>query len=127
VNQRRFGQLVRPGTPHPAVIVQIRDDTEGRASYRRELAAGKTPMEALRCLERCLSDVVYRQLVAEAQEQAEASGTALRGDTSGRRTRSGMTCSKKGCRAVLLQRRKWCAGLVEHEARAVDPGSVPQR
>ena len=52
---------------HVAAIVQIRHDTEGRAYYRRKLAAGKTPMEALRCLKRRLSDVVYRQLVADAQ------------------------------------------------------------
>ncbi len=51
---------------HIAAIVQIRHDTEGRAYYRRKLAESKTPMEALRCLKRRLSDVVYRQLVADA-------------------------------------------------------------
>ncbi len=51
-----------------AAIVQIRHDTEGRAYYRRKLAEGKTPMEALRCLKRRLSDVVYRQLVADAAQ-----------------------------------------------------------
>ena len=35
---------------HIAAIVQLRRDTEGRAYYRRKLAAGKTPLEALRCL-----------------------------------------------------------------------------
>jgi transposase len=50
---------------HVAAIAQIRNDTEGRAYYRRKLAAGKTPMEALRCLKRRLSDVIYRQLVAD--------------------------------------------------------------
>ena len=53
---------------HVAAIVQIRHDTEGRAYYRRKLAAGKTPMEALRCLKRRLSDVVYRQLIADAHQ-----------------------------------------------------------
>ena len=43
---------------HIAAIVQIRHDTEGRAYYRRKLAAGKTPLEALRRLKRRLSDVV---------------------------------------------------------------------
>jgi transposase len=57
---------------HVAAIVQIRHDTEGRDYYRRKLAAGKTPMEALRCLKRRLSDVVYRQLIADAQEQSGA-------------------------------------------------------
>ena len=57
---------------HIAAIVQIRHDTEGRAYYRRKLAESKTPMEALRCLKRRLSDAVYRQLVADAQAVDEA-------------------------------------------------------
>jgi transposase len=61
---------------HIAAIVQLRHDTAGRAYYRRKLAAGKTPLEALRCLKRRLSDVVYRQLVKDAQAAAlTASGT----------------------------------------------------
>jgi transposase len=51
---------------HIAAIVQIRHDTEGRAYYRRKLAEAKTPMEALRCLKRRLSDAVYRQLTTDA-------------------------------------------------------------
>jgi transposase len=58
---------------HIAAIVQLRNDTEGRAHYRRKLAAGKTPMEALRCLKRQLSDVIFRRLVADARER-EVSG-----------------------------------------------------
>ena len=54
---------------HVAAVVQIRHDNEGRAYYRRKIAAGKTPMEALRCLKRRLSDVVYRQLVADARQE----------------------------------------------------------
>ena len=41
---------------HIMAIVQLRNDTEGRAYYRRKLAAGKTSMEAIRCLKRRLSD-----------------------------------------------------------------------
>jgi transposase len=68
---RRMNHLL-----HVAAIVQIRHDTEGRAYYRRKLAAGKTPMEALRCLKRRLSDVIYRQLVADARrsQQTEDAG-----------------------------------------------------
>jgi transposase len=47
--------------------VQLRHDTNGRAYYRRKLAEGKTGMEAGRCLKRRLSDVVFRQLVADAE------------------------------------------------------------
>src|SRR5215207_10724688 len=57
-----------------AAFVQLRHDTAGRTYYRRKLAAGKTPMEAMRCLKRRLSDAVYRQLQADTQHhnQTEA-------------------------------------------------------
>jgi transposase len=48
-------------------VVQLRHDTEGRRYYRRKLAAGKTPMEAMRALKRRLSDVVYKQMVTDAK------------------------------------------------------------
>ena len=63
-----------------AGIVQLRNDTPGRAYYRRRVASGKTSMEAMRCLRRRLSDVVYRQLIADAQA-AGGPGRALRGDS----------------------------------------------
>ena len=59
---------------HIMAIVQIRHDTEGRAYYRRKLATGKTPMEALRCLKRRLSDVVFRQLLADARQARTGPG-----------------------------------------------------
>ena len=59
---------------HIVAIVQIRQDTEGRDYYRRKLAAGKIQMEALRCLKRRLSDVVYRQLVADAARHQQLVG-----------------------------------------------------
>jgi transposase len=58
-----------------AAVCQIRHDTPGRAYYRRKLAEGKTPLEALRCLRRRLSNVVYRQLVADtAAKTTERAG-----------------------------------------------------
>ncbi|MEV6601471.1 transposase [Actinoplanes sp. NPDC051346] len=51
---------------HIMAVVQLRRDTEGRRYYRRKLAAGKTPMEAMRALKRRLSDIVYRRMVADA-------------------------------------------------------------
>lgn len=48
---------------HMAALSQIRLDTDGRAYYRRKRAAGKTHLEALRCLKRRISDAVYRQLL----------------------------------------------------------------
>jgi transposase len=64
-----------------AGIVQLRNDTSGRAYYRRRVAEGKTSMEAMRCLRRRLSDVVYRQLAADAR--AHAAGQAGPGGHSG--------------------------------------------
>ena len=51
---------------HIMAITQLRRNTPGRAYYQRKRAAGKSHREALRCLKRRLSDVVYRQLVTDA-------------------------------------------------------------
>jgi transposase len=60
---------------HIAAATQIRLDTRGRAYYRRKLAAGKSRMEAMRCLKRRISDAVYRQLLADARAtQTEPTG-----------------------------------------------------
>ena len=51
---------------HIMAVTQIRNPkSEGRAYYECKRAEGKTGKEALRCLKRRLSDVVYRQLVAD--------------------------------------------------------------
>ena len=62
---------------HIMAIVQLRYDTEGRAYYRRKLAAGKTSMEAIRCLKRRLSDVVYRQMTNDAKAPGTGPGGHL--------------------------------------------------
>jgi transposase len=65
---------------HIMAIVQLRHDTPGRAHYRRRVAEGKTPMEALRALKRHLSDVVYKQMLRDAN-QGRASGTGPGGQS----------------------------------------------
>ena len=65
---RRMNHMI-----HIAAVSQIRLDTPGRAYYRRKLAAGKTPLEALRCLKRRISDAIYRQLVTD-QHKASPGG-----------------------------------------------------
>jgi len=51
---------------HIMAVVQLRHrDSEGRAYYDRKVAAGKTPMEAMRALKRRLSDIVYRQMILD--------------------------------------------------------------
>ena len=59
---RRLNHMI-----HIAATTQIRLETPGRAYYRRKLAAGKTRAEAMRCLKRRISDVLYRQLLADAK------------------------------------------------------------
>ncbi|SFR24890.1 hypothetical protein SAMN04488564_108129 [Lentzea waywayandensis] len=60
--------------PHVMAIVQLRHDTPGRACYRRKLADGKTSTEAMRCLKRRLSDVVYQRMIRDAYRVAAGSG-----------------------------------------------------
>ncbi|WP_198928216.1 transposase [Tessaracoccus sp. ZS01] len=48
---------------HTMATVQLRNPTEGRAYYDRKRAAGKSPNEAMRCLKRRLSDIVYRAML----------------------------------------------------------------
>ena len=55
---------------HIAAISQIRLDTGGRAYYRRKRAQGKSPLEAILCLKRRISDAIYRQLIEDAQRAA---------------------------------------------------------
>jgi transposase len=59
---------------HIMAIVAIRRDSEGRRYYLRKIAAGKTKPEALRCLKRRLSDIVYNQMRADAQRLAASPG-----------------------------------------------------
>jgi transposase len=59
---------------HIMAITQIRHNTPGRAYYQRKRAAGKSHKEALRCLKRRLSDVIYRQLVSDAARRATSPG-----------------------------------------------------
>jgi transposase len=51
---------------HIMATVQLRNPTEGRFYYDRKVATGKGNMEAMRCLKRRLSDVVYRHMLDDA-------------------------------------------------------------
>ena len=48
---------------HIMAVVQLRNPTEGRAYFDRKKASGKTSMEAMRCLKRRLSDLVYKTMI----------------------------------------------------------------
>jgi transposase len=67
---------------HTMAITQIARDTSGRSYYRRKRAAGKSHREALRCLKRRLSDVVYRQLIRDASITRRGGPGGTRGGDS---------------------------------------------
>ena len=67
---------------HIMAVVQLRSPTEGRTYYDARKAAGKPSTEAMRCLKRRLSNVVYRQMLQDQHNNKSAgpggqSGTAL--------------------------------------------------
>ena len=90
---RRMNHMI-----HIAAISQIRLDTDGRAYYRRKRAAGKTTLEALRCLKRRISDALYRQ----------PSPTPNKHDSSARSSR-------------LARAREGTAGRLKNPARSTCP------
>jgi transposase len=51
---------------HIMARVQVRNPSEGRDYYERKKADGKAPMEAMRCVKRRLSDIVYQQMLNDA-------------------------------------------------------------
>jgi transposase len=51
---------------HVMAITQVRQDTPGRAYYLSKRSKGKSHNEAMRCLKRRLSDLVYRRLIRDA-------------------------------------------------------------
>jgi transposase len=52
---------------HMVAVCQARSDARGGAYYRKKIAEGKSPKEALRCLKRRVCDAVFRSLVADSQ------------------------------------------------------------
>jgi hypothetical protein len=58
---------------HIMAVVQLRSPTEGRAYYDARKAAGKTSIEAMRCLKRRLSNVACRQMLHD-QHRTQAAG-----------------------------------------------------
>jgi transposase len=71
---------------HIATACQIRLDTPGRAYYRRKIAAGKRPLEAMRSLKRRISDAIYRQLIADAKTAlGDATASSIKASPGGHR------------------------------------------
>jgi transposase len=55
---------------HMVATSQARSDAPGGSYYRKKLAEGKSPKEALRCLKRRVSDAVFRSLMARGRLRA---------------------------------------------------------
>jgi transposase len=72
----RAGDRKRNHALYMMAMVQVRRPSAGQAYYRRKLAEGKSPREALRCLKRRLSDAVYRCLLADQHRQPSPVGLA---------------------------------------------------
>lgn len=70
---------------HMVAVTQIRNDTPGRAYYRRKLREAKTEKEAMRALKRRISDAIYRQLVEDAEKMGPGGqvGTTLQSSVTG--------------------------------------------
>jgi transposase len=67
---------------HVMAITQIRRDTQGRAYSQGKRAAGKSHKDALRCLKRRLSDVVYRTILRDTETSLLARSLTQRGAVS---------------------------------------------
>ena len=68
---------------HIMAVVQLRTrTTEGRAYYDRKKAVGKTSMEALRCLKRRLSDLVYKAMLDDLAGHTTTGPGGHKGDGS---------------------------------------------
>jgi len=67
---------------HTMAFTQLQRDCPGRTYYLRKRADGKSHKEALRCLKRRLSDVVYRCLIRDADQQNGAGPGGHQGATT---------------------------------------------
>ncbi|MBB4689602.1 transposase [Amycolatopsis jiangsuensis] len=77
---------------HMMALSQIRHATEGRAYYQRKRASGKSHKEAMRCLKGRLSDVVYRQLLHDAERAIAAGPGGHSGTAEPSRVRDRLWC-----------------------------------
>ena len=84
---------------HIAAISQLRLDTEGRAYYRRKRAAGKRPLEAIRCLSRAATPDAWA-----SPAQAERAGLP---SVARRRGMASRTTERRCTTALGLLQSMW--------------------
>jgi transposase len=112
---------------HIAAASQIRLDTEGRRYYRRKLAAGKTRMEAIRCLKRRISDAVYRQLLADAGRTAITERSATKGADPGGHCGASLTSSAADSHPLIDTSDQPLPGPAHPTLRGTPPGRKSHR
>jgi transposase len=71
VRMTRSGNRQLNAALHRIAVTQIRLDGLGQAYYRKRLAAGNSTTEALRCLKRRLSRIVFNHLQADEQNRQQ--------------------------------------------------------
>ena len=84
---------------HIMATVQLRTrTTQGRVYYDRKVADGKTPNEAMRCLKRRLSDIVYRTMLGDviATGTTTTTTTTTQGTGPGGHRGASLTSSAAG-------------------------------
>jgi transposase len=67
---------------HTMARVQLRNPTPGRDYYERKRTDGKAPMEAMRCVKRRLSDIVFQTMLNDAVQADRTSPGGQRGHVS---------------------------------------------
>jgi transposase len=103
---------------HIMAVVQLRNHTEGRAYYDRKVAAGKTPMEAMRALKRRLSDIVYRQMITDVRAAVTGPGGHLGAATGS---------SAAGLHSSAGTSEKSLPGPAAHDPTPAKPAHSPGR
>jgi transposase len=68
---------------HTMARVQLRNPSPGRDYYERKKDDGKAPMEAMRCVKRRLSDIVFQQMLNDSMSGRGTSPGGQRGHDSG--------------------------------------------
>ena len=69
-------------TLHIMATVQLRRPSEGRSYFDRKTAAGKSNMEAMRCLKRRLSDIVFKAMLDDLVTAKATGSGGHRGNVS---------------------------------------------
>jgi len=103
---------------HIMATVQLRNPGVGRDYFDRKKAAGKTSMEAMRCLKRRLSDLVYRTMLDDTAAHATGSRTGPGGHRG-----ATLTSSAAGSHPHTGTSDQSLPGPVTHDPRTALPAA----